>query len=287
MCFQITLRGLPQYLKEKELVGYTNCTAIDNGWVWNIPLWSRIGSGYVYSDKYVSDDDALLEFQKHINRGEELDYRNIKMRTGTHQRTWVKNVCAIGLSSGFIEPLESNGLYTVHEFLMRLVRTLQRDHVSQWDRDVYNVATKTLLTEFKEFVAMHFALSHRDDTEYWRDVMNRQYSDNLVNMQPSFVHGYVSAVFDKMRDYRFNPDGGLHCIATGMNWFPTDFPTIQSLNYNSREKCQLPLGNDVASWEMNWKSTIDNLNQRKQDWKDSVEDAPFLLDMLKDLHKGE
>ena len=268
---------IPYKDKEKELVGYTNCTAIENGWVWNIPLWSKIGSGYVYSDKYVSDDDALLEFQKHINRGEELDYKNIKMRTGTHQRTWVKNVCAIGLSSGFIEPLESNGLYTVHEFLLCLVRTLQRDHVSQWDRDVYNSATKTLLTEFKEFVVMHFALSHRDDTEYWRDVMNRQYSDNLVNMQPSFVHGYVSAAFEKMRDYHFNSLGGLHCIATGMNWFPTDFPAIKSLNYNS----------DTNFWKANWKSAIDNLNQRKQDWKDGVEDAPFLLDMLNDLHKGE
>jgi|TARA_B100001964_G_scaffold75532_2_gene85770 tryptophan halogenase len=279
--------AIPYRDKEKELVGYTNCTAIDNGWVWNIPLWSRIGSGYVYSDKYVSDNDALLEFQKHIGHGEELDYRNIKMRTGTHRRTWVKNVCAIGLSSGFIEPLESGGLYTMHEFLLRLVRTLQRDHVSQWDRDVYNSATKTLLTEFKEFVAMHFALSHRDDTEYWRDVMNKQYSDNLVNMHPSFVHGYVSAVFGKMRDYRFNSDGGLHCIATGMNWFPTDFPTMQSLNYNSREKCQLPLGNDVASWEMHWKSAIDNLNNRKQHWRDSVKDAPFLLDVLRGIHMNK
>ena len=54
---------MPYKNKKKELVGYTNCTAIDNGWVWNIPLWSRIGSGYVYSDKYISDDDALLQFQ--------------------------------------------------------------------------------------------------------------------------------------------------------------------------------------------------------------------------------
>ena len=110
---------MPYKNKKKELVGYTNCTAIDNGWVWNIPLWSRIGSGYVYSDKYISDDDALLQFQKHIKKGDELEYKHIKMRTGIHKRTWVKNVCAIGLSAGFIEPLESNGLYTVHEFLLR------------------------------------------------------------------------------------------------------------------------------------------------------------------------
>ena len=71
---------IPYKNKNEEMVSYTNCSAIDNGWVWTIPLWSRIGSGYVYSDEFVSDDDALIEFQKHIGYGDELDYRNIKMR---------------------------------------------------------------------------------------------------------------------------------------------------------------------------------------------------------------
>jgi tryptophan halogenase len=102
---------IPYADKEEELVGYTNCTAIQNGWVWNIPLWSRIGTGYVYSDKFVSDEDALKEFQKYLGT-KELEFKNIKMRVGLHKRLWVKNVVAIGLSAGFIEPLESNGLFT-------------------------------------------------------------------------------------------------------------------------------------------------------------------------------
>ena len=100
--------------KEKELVSYTNCTAIENGWVWNIPLWSRIGTGYVYSSKFVDDETALKQFKKHLNN-EDIEAHNIKMRVGIHNRLWVKNVVAIGLSAGFIEPLESNGLFTVHE----------------------------------------------------------------------------------------------------------------------------------------------------------------------------
>ena len=266
---------IPYKNKKKELVGYTNCTAIDNGWVWNIPLWSRIGSGYVYSDKYISDDDALLQFQKHIKKGDELEYKHIKMRTGTHKRTWVKNVCAIGLSAGFIEPLESNGLYTVHEYLLNLVRTLQREYVSQWDIDVYNSATKTVLLQFMEFVALHFALSHRDDTEYWRDVMNRQYSKDLVEHIPSWHTGCVVAAFNKMRDYYFSPIGGLHCIATGMHWFPTDFPTIQTLNCNR----------DVEYWKSEWEIGINIMNKRKQEWYDVVKKAPKLLDFLKTIHE--
>ena len=265
---------MPYKNKKKELVGYTNCTAIDNGWVWNIPLWSRIGSGYVYSDKYISDDDALLQFQKHIKKGDELEYKRIKMRTGTHKRTWIKNVCAIGLSAGFIEPLESNGLYTVHEYLLRLVRTLQREYVSQWDRDVYNSATKTVLLEFMEFVAMHFALSHRDDTEYWRDVMNRQYSKDLVEHIPSWLAGYVKAAYNKMQDYHFDSKGGLHCIATGMHWFPTDFPTIQALNCNR----------DMEYWKSEWGVVINSMNKRKQEWYDVVKKVPKLSDFLKTIH---
>ncbi len=101
--------------KKKELVPYTNCTAIDNGWVWNIPLWSKIGTGYVYSSKFVDDDTALKEFKKHLKQ-KDLEFKKIKMKVGIHKRLWVKNVIAIGLSAGFIEPLESNGLFSVHEF---------------------------------------------------------------------------------------------------------------------------------------------------------------------------
>ena len=265
---------MPYKKKKKELVGYTNCTAIDNGWVWNIPLWSRIGSGYVYSDKYISDDNALLQFQKHIKKGDELEYKHIKMRTGIHKRTWVKNVCAIGLSAGFIEPLESNGLYTVHEFLLRLVSILQREYVSQWDRDVYNSGVKIIFLGFMEFVAMHFALSHRDDTEYWRDIMNRQYSKELVEHTPVCHKGIVSAVSEKLHDHHFEITGGTHCIATGLHWFPTDLPTIQAYNYNR----------DIEHWKAQFEPTINNMNERKKEWANIAKKAPPLLDFLKTIH---
>ena len=109
---------LPYTNKKKQLVPYTNCEAINNGWVWTIPLWSRIGTGYVYSDKYISDEDALKEFKKHLKK-DNLKFRKLKMRVGIHDRLFVKNVCAIGMSAGFIEPLESNCLLTVHEFLFK------------------------------------------------------------------------------------------------------------------------------------------------------------------------
>ena len=103
----------------------TNCTAIENGWVWNIPLWSRIGSGYVYSDKFTDKDSALKEFKKHLNCSEELEFKHIEIKNGRYEKSWVDNCIAIGLSNGFVEPLESTGLFLTHETINKLVITLQ------------------------------------------------------------------------------------------------------------------------------------------------------------------
>jgi len=215
--------------KEKQLKPYTNCTAIENGWVWNIPLWSRIGTGYVYSSKFVDDDKALKEFKNHLGT-EELEFKKIKMRVGLHNRLWVKNVVAIGLSAGFIEPLESNGLFSVHEFLRILIRNLQREKISQWDKDNFNYSCKKIFKEFAEFVAMHYALSHRDDTEYWRSCMNKTWSNELINLEESHIEGIQKAVFLRNNFFHHNPSGGLHSIAAGMNWAPTDISSLKASN---------------------------------------------------------
>ena len=220
---------IPYQDKRKELVSYTNCHAINNGWVWNIPLWSRIGSGYVYSDKYISDDDALVEFKNHLGeRGNDLEYRKIKFRSGIHRKLWVKNVCAIGLSGGFIEPLESGGLYTTHEFLLVLARILGRDSVSQWDRDAFSFMCRDQFKEFGQFVSLHYALSHRDDTPYWKANLDRSYYDKIDNdgKQVS-IYGFTSAVYNRFRQYKFLAHAGLPCIATGMGWTPTDMFSVR------------------------------------------------------------
>ena len=96
--------------KEKELEGFTNCTALGNGWAWNIPLWSRLGTGYVYSDKFISPEEAKEEFKNYLTSDkmvvprtreevDSLEFKDITMRVGIHKRTFVKNVVAIDLLS--------------------------------------------------------------------------------------------------------------------------------------------------------------------------------------------
>ena len=258
--------------KKKELVPYTNCTAIENGWVWNIPLWSRIGTGYVYSSKFVDDDTALKEFKKHLGQ-KDLEFKKIKMRVGIHKRVWVKNVVAIGLSAGFIEPLESNGLFSVHEFLIRLLRNLRREKISQWDRDNFNYQCKHLFKVFAEFVGLHYALSHRDDTPYWRHCMNKTWDNSLINLSPVGVKGFKDAVELRAYDFKFRIDGGLHCIAAGMNWAPTDKTSL--LIHNNLNEKEL---------ENNFKECINKLNQRKELCKVLIKKKSSLFTVLKNIH---
>ena len=264
--------------KKEQLNSWTDCEAINNGWVWNIPLWSRIGTGYVYSDKYVTDEDALEEFKNHLRSKQlyrdDLEYKNIKMRVGIHNRLWVKNVCAIGLSAGFIEPLESSGLFTVHEFLLKLVRTLYRGSVSQWDKEAYTSACVSQFREFSEFVALHYALSHRDDTPYWRAVGKRTYAPKNIDhtFTEQNIKGFNNAVNARFKLFNYGSDGdsgGINCIATGMNYFPIDPYTLVSYGYPSDR-----------DWNQLFDATTKNIDNKKSQWKELVKNTPSMYDFL-------
>ncbi len=277
---------IPYLDKRKEMQCYTDCHAIDNGWVWTIPLWSRIGTGYVYSDKYISDDEALEEFKEHLRSkghklGDEIKFRNISMRVGTYERLWVKNVCAIGLSAGFIEPLESNGLYSVHEFVYRLLRSISRSnkgYVSQWDKDAFNSQCFKMFKGFSEFVTLHYALSHRDDTEYWRDVGRREYFNESLYLIPdnkNYLDGdsnFIRYVNRRYEDYEYLNDG-MGCIATGLNYLATDYDAL-GWHYHSH--------NPEYDWREIFAKSTEKLNEKKIKWQETVKDVPYMYDYLKE-----
>jgi hypothetical protein len=140
------------------------------------------------------------------------------MKVGIHEKLFVKNVCAIGLAAGFIEPLESNGLLSVHEFLLRLVNVLRRGEVTQWNRDNFNVACRTFFDQFAEFVAFHYALSQRTDTPYWQDISRKSfYANRLVDTE---LKSTIDCYMDRFNF--FKTDSGTHYIGTGMNYLGTD-----------------------------------------------------------------
>jgi tryptophan halogenase len=272
--------------RSKELEGFTNSTAIENGWCWNIPLWSRLGTGYVYSDKYVTKEQALEEFKNYLmsdkmviprtkEEVDQLEFKEITMRVGIHERTFVKNVVAIGLSAGFIEPLESNGLFSVHEFLFRLVDILQRGAVNQFDKDMYNVTIKEVFDGFAKFVAMHYALSLRDDTPYWKANNDRIYTD--ASGDPYSPHVNRTDAFYNM-GWRYMQEwghpignGGITYIATGMHYFMMNNARIQDLEFRTGQDI-LKATNSISDlWEV-----------RKARWKKAADQSPTLEQYLAD-----
>ncbi len=264
---------LPYNNKKEDINCYTNCTAIENGWVWQIPLWSRWGTGYVYSDKFVDDETALQEFKNHLDKkGQDYsnaEFKKIKMRVGIHKRLWVKNVVGIGLAAGFIEPLESNGLFSVHEFIMRFIRNAQRDIITQWDRDNFTFQCKKWFRNFAEFVAMHYAMSNRDDTEYWRANSNKEWEPSLVNLTPANELGFFQAA--SLREYQNHFLGdGVDCIAYGMEWYPTEATHIK-----------YQLGYDDKEFKDKFSNQIDKLNKRKDAWDMAVKDKTSFYDYHK------
>ena len=276
---------VPYNDKKKEIVPWTDCHAIGNGWVWRIPLWHRMGMGYVYSDKYIDDEGALEEFKQHLREHNQLKedqhFHKIKFKAGIYERIWVKNVAAIGLSAGFIEPLESNGLFSVHMFLVRLLRAIDRDHdahmVSEFDRNSYNWACRTMFDGFAQFVAMHYSMSHRDDTEYWRDVGRRNYCnvDKSVIRGNSRNEGFIHSFDSKYNITRFNDDG-INAIATGLNYFSTDLHYIHSMNI------------DGVNLAEEFEQIAKNLDKKKDIWDYVASKCPTVYDFLKErIYHGE
>ena len=261
---------VPYTDKEKELEVYTNCTALTNGWVWNIPLWSRIGTGYVYSDEFISDEEALQEFKDHLNSDkmtvhnpnrvtDELNFRHINFRTGIHERIWVKNVLGIGLAAAFIEPLESNGLLSVHEFLLEFCRHVDRPVINQFDRDVYNARIRRFYQNFADFVALHYALSIRTDSNYWVKNRERVYDPDIGNSYSGFNDLYVKKT-DTLRHFG---KAGIVCIANGMNYnIYTEVDIVKDelgRQVNQREFCERFLynrHNKMNQWKTAAKSQL-------------------------------
>ena len=177
---------------------YTNCTALNNGWVWDIPTKERTGTGYVFSSRYIKDDAALEEFKSYLNTEEELEFKLLKWKQGRREKFAHKNVVTVGLSAGFIEPLESNGLFLTHETLKELIKTLSRGCFRGGDKNGFNYALTKRFDDFADFVLMHYQFSKRDDTAYWRDA-------HKYRLPNSDVNRFYDSVY---RDSRVDPSNG-------------------------------------------------------------------------------
>jgi tryptophan halogenase len=169
LCDSAVAIQVPRDIEKVGLNPYTTATALSSGWVWNIPLYGRDGTGYVYSGAFLSPEQAEEEFRKHLGPAAEgCKPNHIKMRIGRNRNSWVKNCVAIGLSSGFVEPLESTGIFFIQHGIEELVSHFPNKHPDEKLIESYNRGVAECIDGVREFLTLHYYASTRADTPFWK-----------------------------------------------------------------------------------------------------------------------
>lgn len=211
---------VPYRNKERELKTYTNCTALSAGWVWNIPLWNRIGTGYVYSGAFLSKDEAETEFREFLgtDRVENLELNHLDIRTGRHSRAWVGNCVGIGISYGFLEPLESTGLSLTQLSIFDLASGLTSGLSAETVSAKFNQRQAELFDATRDFVMAHYVLTTRDDTAYWKHIRyDNKCTESLINILSNARAGNYTPI--ENQSYKLYYTVNWNMILSGMGFF--------------------------------------------------------------------
>ncbi len=163
------------------LAPYTRATALEGGWAWRIPLQHRTGHGHVFSTRYIDEARAREQLLAQLDGKALGEPRLLRFTTGHRARFWVRNVVALGLSSGFLEPLESTSIFLIQSGLGRLMNVLQTGApVDAAAVDEYNAGSVQQFARIRDFIVLHYCLTARRDSALWRDMASMELPDTLA-----------------------------------------------------------------------------------------------------------
>ena len=248
-------RAIPQqvpYDFKDELPSYTLAEATDNGWIWRIPIGDRYGTGYLYSSKFTSDEEARKKYNDWLVKNFDTKLtseRIIRYRPGYYEDYWMGNCLAVGLSSGFVEPLESTGLHIIITQVLNFIRYNSSLKNLEFDKKSVNKITRDFYVDTINFVCLHYN-TNRTDSEFWKYITENKL-DWVKDVEQKCKEDFLDVTF-----FRNNPIHNIWplesyiSVAQGLNMFNKD--GIQNfLNSKPDGRVMILNGNQILEFAKN------------------------------------
>jgi len=233
----------------KAINPYTRSIAKSSGWQWRIPLQTRMGNGTVHCSNFIDEQAAMDELITSVDGELLTEPRVINFNVGRRESFWHKNCVAIGLSAGFLEPLESTSLHLIQRAIMRLISYFPNKQCDEINAKLYNQQTIEEYEHIRNFIILHYKATKRDDSEFWRYCQNMTVPDALQNQIDLFsTHGHLDI---NAKDL-FKQDNWL-AVLTGQNILPKHVAPIMAF------KQQIDLPRTMNSFYEMMEKTVKNL----------------------------